>query len=188
VWSADLASVAGLNALTLMAAAARSTDLVELGTYVAPVYAYPPATLAHQALSIQVMSNDRLVLGVGLGHKAPIEAMLGVSVVRPVAYLREYLQVLTSVLGGERTDFDGEFFHVHLQPAVERVGRPPVLVAALGPQMLRLAGEHADGTALTMTGPRYIERTVVPTLTRAAAAARREDVRIAAAVPISVTR
>ena len=148
---------------------------------------HPPTTLAQQALSIQILSGGRFVLGVGLSHPPVIQGMLGLKTDRPLAYLREYLAVLLPLLDSEPVDHHGEYFDIHLEPAMDSAARPPVLIAALGPQMLRLAGTLADGTGLTMCGPRYIEQTAVPTLTAAASAASRGPLRVALSVPVSLT-
>jgi F420-dependent oxidoreductase-like protein len=186
-WAADLPFVAGLDVMTLLAGAAGHTTTIALGSYVAPVYAYPPTTLAHQALSIQVLSGGRFVLGIGLSHPPVVQGMLGIKGDRPVAYLQEYLAILLPLLRGEAIDHRGEWFEIHVEPAMGPVPCPPVLIAALGPQMLRLAGTLADGTGLTMCGPRYMEQVAIPTITKAATAACRGPMRIAAAVPVCVT-
>jgi F420-dependent oxidoreductase-like protein len=187
VWVADLPNVAGLSALSVLAAASSVTSRVSLGSYVLPVYLYAPSMLAHQALSMQVLSQDRFVLGIGLSHRFAMADMLGFDVSRPIGYLREYLAVLNPLLDGRPAHVDGEFFNVHFEPAITDVSRPPLLVAALGPQMLRLAGELTDGTGLTFAGLRYIEGTVVPILTDAAARAGRPAPRIGLALPVSIT-
>jgi F420-dependent oxidoreductase-like protein len=149
---------------------------------------YPPTTLAQQALSIEILSCERYVLGVGLGHQVLLEDILGLKIDRPLAYLREYLAVLLSLLRGDAIDHHGEFFDIRLEPVMGAPRCPPVLVAALGPQMLRLAATLADGPGLTMMGLRYLEREAMPTLAKAAADASRGPLRIAFAAPVSVTR
>jgi F420-dependent oxidoreductase-like protein len=127
------------------------------------------------------------VLGIGLSHQIVIETMFGLSFERPAAHMREYLSVLLPLLREGGVAFTGEQYQV--QAPLERnvEGSPPVLIAAMAPVMLRLAGELADGTVLWMTGTRTIGDHVVPRITRAASDAGRPAPRVLASLPIAVT-
>ena len=137
-----------------LALAGRETSKIELGTGVVPTYPRHPTALAQQALTAAAASNNRLTLGIGLSHRVVIENMLGLDYSKPIRHTREYLSVLMPLLEGNRVSFRGEEYRVAAQIQVAGAARPPVLVAALGPQMLKLAGKMADGTITWMGGPK----------------------------------
>src|SRR5450755_1953 len=151
--SAWISNIFGLDALTALAVAGSQVPGIELGTAVVPTYPRHPAVLAQQALTTALALQGRLALGIGLSHKIVIEDMYGYSFERPARHMREYLSVLLPLLDGEPAAVDGETVHAHIQLSTPRVAAVPVLLAALAPQMLRLAGTQADGTVLWMTGP-----------------------------------
>jgi len=182
--SAWLPQVSGVDALTVLAMAARDTSTIELGTAVVPTYPRHPTVLAGQALTVQDASGGRLSLGIGLSHKIVIENSLGLDYSRPVAHMREYLQILNGLLAGETVRFTGELYRVSAQVTVPGTRKPPVLVAALGPDMLRLSGRLADGTITWMGGLNYLRDVAVPGIRRAASAAGRPAPRIVAMVPV----
>jgi F420-dependent oxidoreductase-like protein len=183
IWSAQ---ALGWDALTSLLVAAGHAPGVPLGTAVVPVRQRHPLTLAGQALSVQAATGGRLTLGIGAGIGAMTGAMFGLPADRPVRYLREYLQVLRPLLRGEPVTHSGEY--LSLMGTVDvPTPAPEVLLAALGPAMLRLAGEAADGTVTWMTGPRTLESHVVPRITAAAAETGRPAPRIVAALPVCVT-
>jgi F420-dependent oxidoreductase-like protein len=186
--SAWLPNIRGVDALTVLALAGRVTRTIELATFVTPTYPRHPSSLAQQALTTQAASGGRLTLGIGLSHRVTMESGLGFDWNHPVRHLREYLSCLTPLLRGEPTTFAGEEYKLNgYQLTVPGATPPPVLVAALGPQLLRVTGRLADGTAIWMGGPRYIAETAVPTITAAAKEAGRPAPRIVAGLPICVT-
>lgn len=146
-----------------------------------------PMALAQQALTASAATNGRFTLGIGLSHKVVIENMLGLDYSKPVRHMREYLSVLTPLLSGDQVMYRGEEYRVTARVAVPDAPKPPVIVAALGPQMLRLAGKMADGTATWMGGPRYLRETAIPAIRAAAAEAGRPAPRIVSGFPIAVT-
>lgn len=182
-----ISNIFGMDALTAIAVVGRETSRIELGSFVVPTYPRHPAALAQQALSTQIASGGRLALGIGLSHKVVIEDMFGLDYSRPIPHTREYLTILNGLLAGERVDFDGDLYNVHAQLSVQGAAKPPILFAALGPDMLRLCGRLADGTAVWMGGLAYLRDTAVPTITKAARAAGRPAPRIVAGLPICVT-
>jgi F420-dependent oxidoreductase-like protein len=184
VW---LANIFSYDALTVLAFAGRATQRIEVGTYVVPTYPRHPVALAQQAMTVQAISGGRLALGIGLSHKIVIEGMFGLDYSRPIPHTREYLTVLNGLLAGERVQFKGELYSVAAQFSVPGASKPPVLVAALGPDMLRLCGRLADGTATWMGGLAYLRDIAVPTITAAAAKAGRPAPRIVAGLPVCVT-
>ncbi len=186
IWVANVPR--GYDALTLLALAGQHTRGVELGTFVVPTYPRHPVAMAQQALTTNVATGGRLILGIGLSHRVVMEAGLGFDWSHPIRHMREYLACLTGFLSGAPVTFAGEEFHIaNFGITVADATPPPVLVAALGPQMLRLAGRHADGTALWMGSAHYLAHDAVPTITAAAREAGRAAPRVVAGLPVCVT-
>jgi F420-dependent oxidoreductase-like protein len=179
----------GPDALTLLAAAGSQVPGIGLGTGVVPVYPRHPMMLAQQALTVQWATANRLLLGIGLSHQVVVENMWGMSFDRPAAYMKEYLASLMPLLRGETVTSPGERITTNAFAPVDVAGVsvPPVLVAALGPAMLKLAGTVADGTITWMTGTGTIASHIAPTITAAAEAAGRPSPRIVVSLPIAVT-
>ena len=178
------------DSLTTLAVVGREVDRIELGTAVVPTVPVHPMTTARTALSVHAAVGGRLALGIGPSHQSVIEGMYGLSYDAPAAHTREYVEVLRAAFDGaaplehhgERFDFTALFSVPEADPS-----RPPgLLVAALGPRMLRLAGELADGTILWFADEAALEHHVVPRLTGAAAAAGRPAPRVVSAMPIAV--
>jgi F420-dependent oxidoreductase-like protein len=178
-----------IDALTALAVVGREVPGLQVGTAVVPTYPRHPMMLAQQALTTQAATGGRLVLGIGLSHQLVIENVFGLSYDKPVRHMREYLEILMPALRGEQVAYKGETLSATtLMPnQFNGASCPPVIVAALGTQMLTLAGRLADGTALWMTGPRTVADHIVPTITKAAADAGRPAPRIAMGIPVSVT-
>ena len=175
------------DALTAAAVIGAETTRIEIGTAVVPVQPRHPIALAQQALSVQAVCRGRLALGLGVSHHWIIAEMLGLPYERPIPTLRDHLDVLDQAFAGPGTvDVENERFHVHNPLDITDLTPTPVLLAALGPVMLRLAGERTDGTILWMADERAIGSHVVPHLTRAAAGAGRPAPRIVAGIPVCV--
>jgi 5,10-methylenetetrahydromethanopterin reductase len=186
--SAWMSNIFGLEALTSLALAGREVPGIELGTAVVPTYPRHPAVLAQQALTADLALGGRLTLGIGLSHQIVIQDMYGYSFEAPARHMREYLAVLLPLLAGDPVAFDGATVHAHIGLSVPRSARKvPVLLAALAPRMLRLAGEQTDGTVLWMTGPATVRDYIVPSVTAAAAAAGRPSPRVVCMLPVCVT-
>jgi len=179
----------GPDALTLLAVAGSQVPGIGLGTGVVPVYPRHPMMLAQQALTVQMATDNRLLLGIGLSHQVVVENMWGMSYERPAAYMREYLTALMPLLRGETVRCEGERVTTNAFAPLDiaNVEAPPVLVAALGDTMLKLTGRVADGTITWMTGTATIGGHIAPTITAAAEAAGRPAPRIVVSLPISVT-
>src|SRR6478736_2112166 len=133
-------------------------------------------------------SSGRLTLGLGLSHRAVTERVWGVPWDRPIRRMSEYLDGLLPLLDGRKADAAGETVTTRGSLRIA-APRPDVYIAALGPQMLRLAGRRTRGTVTWMTGPRTLAEHVGPTLRDAAeeAGRPREAVRVVASLPVSVT-
>jgi len=177
------------DALIAIALMGTATARIELGTAVVPVQAQHPVALARQALSAQAAAGGRLALGIGPSHHWIVQDMLGLPYARPAAYTRDYLEVLAAALRGPGpVDVGNATFTVHNPLGIGPVARLPVLLAALGPVMLTLAGERADGTVLWMADERAVAEHVVPRITRAALAAGRGAPRVVAGIPVCLCR
>jgi 5,10-methylenetetrahydromethanopterin reductase len=169
IWMAQMMSFDAIGVLSVIG---HSTQRIGLGTAVVPTYPRHPTALAQQALTAAAVSGNRFTLGIGVSHKIVTESMLGFSYAKPASHMREYLEVLGPLLRGETVQHDGAEYHVHgVAVAVPGAKRVPVLVAALGPVMLKLTGELADGTVTWMVGPTTMEKHIVPTLSAAAKSA-----------------
>jgi F420-dependent oxidoreductase-like protein len=177
------------DALTAAALAGTVTERVEIGTAVVPVQPRHPIALAQQTLSVQAVCGGRLALGVGVSHHWIVEEMLGLPYDRPAATLAAHLDVLDQALRGPGpVDVENDRFRVHNPLDITDLAPTPVLLAALGPVMLRLAGERADGTILWLADERAIASHIAPRITSAAEAAGRPAPRIVAGVPVCLCR
>jgi 5,10-methylenetetrahydromethanopterin reductase len=179
----------GPDILTLLAVAGRATRRIEIGSAIVPVLPRHPAALAVQALAVNDALSGRFTLGVGISHQKVMEGYLGVPFERPIATMRDHLSILRPLLSDHAVDYTGAQQRTRLRLDVtSTAGAPPgVLLAALGPQMLRLAGRHADGTVTWMTGLSTIEHHVVPGIQAAARDAGRPPPRILAGLPVMLT-
>jgi len=185
--TAWLAQIFNTDALTVLAVVGREVDGIGLGTGVVPTYPRHPMMLAGQALTVQAASGNRLTLGIGLSHQVVIEGMWGYSFDKPARHMREYLSALLPMLRGEAVNVQGETLKAVGQVAVDGVTAPPVLLAALAPVMLKLAGAVADGTVTWMTGPATVASHIVPSITAAAAEAGKPAPTVAVGLPVCVT-
>jgi F420-dependent oxidoreductase-like protein len=167
----------------------QATERIELGTAILPIQTRHPIAMAQEALSNQAVCEGRFTLGLGASHHWIIEDMLGLSYDRPAHQMRNYLEVLNAALRGPGSvDVENAGYRVHSPIDVTDRGPNPVLLAALAPMMLRLAGEHASGTILWMADERAIAEHVVPHITSAAAEARRPVPRVVAGIPVVICR
>jgi F420-dependent oxidoreductase-like protein len=174
------------TAITLMG---RATGRIELGTAILPIQTRHPIAMAQEALSNQAVCEGRFTLGLGASHHWIIEDMLGLPYERPAHQMRNYLEVLNAALRGPGSvDVENAGYRVHSPIDVTDRGPNPVLLAALAPMMLRLAGEHASGTILWMADERAVAQHVVPRLTSAAAEAGRPPPRVVAGIPVVICR
>ena len=177
----------GIDALTSLAVVGREVPAIELATGVVPIQTRHPQALAAQALTTQGAAGGRLTLGIGASHRHTVEDRWGYPFDRPALHLREYLRALTPLLHGEESAVDGKIVKSVGALQTGGVTPPSLLVGALGPAMLRVAGELADGTVTGETGPRTLAEHVVPTIRAAAAAADRPSPRVVVCLPICVT-
>ncbi|MBX6388367.1 MAG: TIGR03564 family F420-dependent LLM class oxidoreductase [Frankia sp.] len=177
------------DALITIALMGAVTERIELGTAVVPLQPQHPVALARAAMSAHAAAGGRLALGVGPSHHWIIRDMLGLPYDRPAAYTRDYLEVLTAAFAGTgRVDVENDTFRVHNPLDLTPVKPLPVLLAALGPVMLRIAGERADGTVLWLADERAIADHIAPRINKAAEDAGRAAPRIVAGLPVCLCR
>ncbi len=187
VWMAQMPFDGDL--LTVLAVAMREVDGIEVGSAVLPIQNQHPMLMAQRALTLNVVAGGRFVLGLGMTHQAVTEGMWGIPYDKPVRRMREYLDALEPLLAGEAVNSVGETATARGALQIPGAPTPDVYLAALGPQMLKLAGRRTSGTLTWMCGPRTLGDHIGPTLRAAAAEAGRPEgaVRVVAGLPISVT-
>ena len=174
--------------LVAMAIAGRETSSIELGTAVLQTYPCHPLLQANRAASVvDAMGRPGFTLGIGPSHEPLVTGVYGLSYDHPGRSTEEYVRILTGVLRGDTVEFDGQDWTAHTGGRAATPAHPvPVLVSALGPRLLRVAGELADGTVLWMAPPSAIESHIAPKVHAAATAAGRPAPRIVAGLPVAV--
>ena len=177
----------GIDALVAAALVGRETSRVEIGTSVVPTFSRHPVVMAQQALTAQAASHGRFALGIGLSHQLVIESMLGLSYAKPFTHMKEYVATLAPLIRTGSVGYHGSEFRVHASVAVPQATPCSILLAALAPRMLALAGAEADGTVTWMTGPKTLQNHTVPRISEAAARAGRPRPRVIAGLPIGIT-
>lgn len=185
--SAWLSNIFALDAITAAAVAGREVPDIDLGTAVVPTFPRHPYAMAQQAITAHDACSGRFTLGIGLSHQLVIESMFGLSFDRPARHMREYLAVLLPLLREGSVSHDGELYRVNAPLERPDDAGPSVVVAALAPVMLKLAGAMADGTITWMTGPRTIADHIAPRVRAAAEEAGRPSPRIVCGLPVAVT-
>ncbi len=187
--SAYVTHIAARDSLTVLARYATVTERIKLGTGVLPIFSRTPASCAQTAATIDEISGGRMVLGLGVSHRVTVENWFDAEIAKPVTQMREYAGIVRAILRGEPPP-EGEFF----KSKFAFMGYPPrpklpIYIAALSPNMLRLAGEIADGAMLWLCNPDYIRETVIPEVAngREKAGKTMDGFDVVAAVPTAVT-
>ena len=179
----------GRDSFLVLAAYGTVTTRIGLGNGVVPIYPRHPVAMAQAALSLSELTQGRFRLGLGVSHRASMEAMLGLELSHPLAVMREYVTVLRGALG-EGTAFTGEHYRAHWSLALpRRPTAPSIYMAGLSPRMLELAGEIADGVILWLCTPSYIREVAMPALARGRQRSGKPlaGFGIVAAVPLALT-
>ncbi|MFM8303229.1 MAG: TIGR03564 family F420-dependent LLM class oxidoreductase [Actinomycetota bacterium] len=185
VWVPQIPS--DFDALTAITLMGQATHRIELGTAVVPLQTRHPVAMAQQALSNQAVCEGRFTLGIGPSHHWIVEDMLGLSYDRPAHQVRTYLEALTVAFAGPGPfDVENDTWRIHNPLDITDITPTPILLAALAPLMLKIAGELTEGTLLWMADQRAIAEHVVPRLTAAAGDAGRPAPRVVAGVPVAV--
>ena len=182
-----VAQVGLIDALTLLAAHGATGSPMELGTAVISTWERHPHMLAAQALTTQALVGDRLVVGIGVNHQPHVEQRLRLRWDRPVRHMTDYLAILTDLLESGGASHQGSAWSFDGADAKLSPGIPKVMIAALGEQMLRVAGRRTDGTILWCVGPKTIRSHIPPVINEAAAAADRPPPAIVCSIPVWVT-
>ena len=176
-----------LDAMTAIALLGHATERIEIGSAVVPVQTRHPIALAQQALTTQSACGGRFALGLGASHHWIIDTQLGIPYERPAHLMRDYLEVLNAAFTGPGTvEVENDTYRVHSPIDVADPTAMPILIAALGPTMLQIAGAHTGGTILWMADERAIGDYVVPRITAAADKAGRPAPRVVAGVPVAL--
>jgi F420-dependent oxidoreductase-like protein len=177
------------DAMTAIALMGQATTLVEIGTAVQPIQTRHPVAMAQQALSTQAVCEGRFTLGLGPSHHWIVEDMLGLAYDKPARLTRNYIEVLNAAFAGPGSvDVENDDYRIHNALDITDISPTPILVAALAPVMLRIAGEMASGTILWMADERAIGDHVLPRVSSAASAAGRPAPRVVAGVPVVLCR
>jgi F420-dependent oxidoreductase-like protein len=176
-----------MDSMTVIALAGQRTSRIRFGTSVVPTYPRHPFVMAQQALTTAAATGNRFDLGIGPSHHVVVENMWGMSYEKPARHVREYLSVLLPLVREGRVQFSGDVYKTMAPLSVPGAEPLPVLISALAPMMLKLAGSMADGTITWMTGPRTIESHVAPGVRAAASEAGRPAPRVVVGLPICVT-
>ena len=182
-----LAQTGLVDALGALAAAGGATSSIELGTAVVPTWTQHPMALAANALTTQARCGGRLVLGIGLSHKPAVEDRLHMTWEKPIRHMLDYLDVLMPLLTEGRASHRGEVWSLDAEMPRPTEDAPKVMLAALGDQMLRIAGSRTDGTILWCVGPKTIESHIAPRINEAASDAGRPAPAIVCSIPCWVT-
>jgi 5,10-methylenetetrahydromethanopterin reductase len=176
----------GLDALTAAAILGQETRRIGIGTAVVPTCARHPIAMAQQALTVQAATAGRFVLGIGVSHADNVQGRYGLSYARPLSHMREYLGVLAPLVRGGSCAFAGSQYRVNAAVQVAGANPCPILLAALAPKMLALAGSAGEGTIAWMTGPKTLRDYTIPRIREAAATAGRPLPRVVAGFPVAV--
>ena len=182
-----VAQVGLIDALTLIGSHGDTGSPMEIGTAVISTWERHPHTLAAQALTTQALIGDRLIVGIGLNHQPHVEGSLRMAWHKPVRHMLDYLAILGDLLATGQASFQGEVWSFEGVGAKPSQGVPKVMIAALGEQMLTVAGRRTDGTILWCVGPKTIRSHIAPTINEAAAAADRPSPAIVCSIPVWVT-
>lgn len=174
------------DVLTTLAAAAARTSHLKLGTSIVQITSRHPVLMAQQVLSLTSLAPGRLRLGIGgTGLPQMAKSIYGIEMDAPLAYLREYIQVLRPLLEQGEIHHQGRYFTV--DASLQGSSQVPLFVSALGVGAFRLAGEVADGALPFITPIPYMLNTALPALSAGAAAAARPRPPVVAHVPVAFT-
>jgi F420-dependent oxidoreductase-like protein len=177
------------DAALVLAAYANATNRIGLGTGVVPIYTRHPTAMVQMAATLDELSGGRFNLGLGVSHKVTVESMWGLHLEHPVEAMREYLDIVRTSLREGACAIAGKHFSAQWTYSGPRRAELPIMISALNPRMLELAGERADGVVLYMCSPAYIRDHVIPGITagRRKAGKSLEGFEIVAAVPVCLT-
>ncbi len=182
-----VAQVGLVDALTVIGSHGNTGSAMEIGTAVISTWERHPHMLAAQALTTQALIGERLIVGIGVNHQPHVEGSLRLPWHKPVRHMLDYLAILDALLTTGSASFQGEAWSFDGEAARPSAGVPSVMIAALGDQMLKVAGRRSDGTILWCVGPRTIRSHIAPIINDAAASAGRPRPAIVCSIPVWVT-
>jgi probable F420-dependent oxidoreductase len=188
--TAWLGEVAGYDALVMSTVVATHTERLHVANGVLPVQTRTPVVLGLATASLNHLAPGRFALGLGLSSKTIVEQWHGLSFSASLAQIREAVEIVRKVAGGERVNVEGKVYRVKNFRLTGPVPAAPVRVylAALGPEMLELAGEIADGVLLNWIPPEAVPASIAHLKAGAARAGRTlQDFEIASFVRTCVT-
>jgi probable F420-dependent oxidoreductase len=185
MWSAENA---GTDVFSLLAAAAPATERLKLGTHIVPIFGRAPSVIAMHAATINGLSAGRLKLGLGASTRPVVEKWRGETFEKPLQRMREYLDIITALLAGEKVTLHGQTTSItDCRLLIDLPDPPPIYLAAVGPKMLSLAGQLADGVLIGMVTPEGMREAIDSVSVGATSAGRRlEDLDIAASLSVIV--
>jgi F420-dependent oxidoreductase-like protein len=187
VWITQLPNAR--DAALVLAQYAAATERIGFGTGVLPIYTRHPTAMVQMAATLDEVSGGRFILGLGVSHRVTVESMWGLNLEHPAAAMREYLEIVRASIRDGGCSIDGKHFSAHWAYSGPRRAEMPIMISALGPRMLDLAGEQADGVILWMCSPAYVRDHVVPAITagRQKAGKSMDGFEIVAAIPVCLT-
>jgi F420-dependent oxidoreductase-like protein len=174
----------GLDALTLYAAAAVRTSRIRLGTSIIPTFPRHPLVVAQQVQVLAQLAPNRFRLGLGPSHRPNVERMYGFDFRAPLGHLREYLQILKTLLHSGAVDFDGRYYHAHGQ--IRTPVEVPVMASALQRKSFELCGAEADGAISWVCPAVYLRDVALPAMRAGAEKAGRPVPPLMAHAPVCV--
>lgn len=183
-----VSQIFGVDPFVALAAIADDLgEIREVGTSVVPLYGRHPLAMAAQARTTQDAVGGRFTLGIGPSHAVFVEGFYGESYARPYSRTAEFVSAIDPLLRGEPTDVEGAeltskgWLTVQSDPV-------PLVLAAMGTRMLKLAGSTTAGTMLGFAvGPRTIANHIAPIIREAASASDRPEPRVIASVDVAIT-
>jgi 5,10-methylenetetrahydromethanopterin reductase len=182
-----VAQVGLIDALTVIGSHGDTGSSMKLGTAVISTWERHPHALATQALTVQALVGERLVVGIGVNHQPHVEQSLRLPWQKPVRHVIDYLAILGDLLATGKASHQGQAWSFDGEAARPSAGVPKVMMAALGRQMLEVAGRRTDGTILWCVGPKTVRTHIAPVINDAAAAAGRPLPAIVCSIPVWVT-
>jgi F420-dependent oxidoreductase-like protein len=182
VW---LGTGTGVDSLTLFAAAAARTQRIRMGSGIILSWPRHPVALAHQARALALLAPRRFTLGIGPGHQSNIEATYGIPYSKPLSHLREYVEVVRTLLHKGKVEFSGTHYRASAS-IPSPLAEVPVMISAVRARAFELAGEVTDGAITFLCPAAYLRDVAVPSLQRGAEKAGRSRPPLVANTPVCV--
>ncbi len=172
VWVTESTLAPGRDAISILGALAATTSRVKLATGIINIFTRTPTLVASTAATLDELSSQRLILGLGTGHRDPITNWHSVKFEKPLTRMREYVEVIRRILKGELISYEGQTVNVEgFKLAVPNIRRVPIYIAAVGTKMAQLAGTIGDGVLVTLNTVKQL-RSLVGHAARAASASK----------------